>query len=45
MMPILPGLSDRPEQLAEVVRAAREAARPTCSERSSTCATARASTS
>jgi len=25
MMPILPGLSDRPEQLAEVVRAAREA--------------------
>ena len=25
MAPILPGLSDRPEQLAEVVRAAREA--------------------
>ncbi len=25
MAPILPGISDRPEQLAEVVRAAREA--------------------
>ena len=43
--PILPGLSDRPEQLAEAVRAARQAGAPRSGPPSSTCAPGRASTS
>ena len=45
MAPILPGISDRPEQLAEVVRAAREAGATASGRTCSTCARARASTS
>ena len=45
MAPILPGISDRPEQLADVVRAAREAGATASGRTCSTCARARASTS
>ena len=45
MAPVLPGLSDRPEQLSEVVRAARDAGATHLGERRSTCDPGRASTS